>query len=386
MDSNILKTIADLQLKMNNISENISSIRQKINSIELDTRRCLKANTPIPPGIGCKFAYDQNGLILKTLPLSQSDIPQLEIDRIKGLKDLLNDKFSKNEFEKLITQVTNSIIHKSDEIYGTGCKINFDKNGFVISTSELSKEDIPILDMEGINGLLDRLKLIESSIKSNHLDDDTFKINSGEGCKISFDSKGRVIKGEKLSINDIPLDLINRINIIESNMLKFGSQQSIDILNEKISKKIDSNNSISSGTFTKITFDKNGLIIKGESLSKEDLPTLNITDINGLNEIIKDLAKKSEIITLSESIDSLTTFITKVGDVLAMKNSLNNKADKSEIDSLKLSINSIKGNILEMNSKIPYDTINSYLEKLDKQIIDLSGRISVIEKKLDINI
>lgn len=386
MNDNTLKVIADLQVKMNNITENLITIKQKINAIELDTKRCLKSNTPIPPGIGCKFSYDSNGLILKSIPLSSSDIPQLEIDTIKSLRSVLNEKLGRAEFEKIQIQSFNNIIKRSDKIFGTGCKINFDKNGFVVSASDLTKEDIPIIDLEGVNGLIDRLKLIEDSIKDKHEDIDSFSIIPGTGIKISYDSKGRVIKTEGLSLDDIPNELINKLNGIETRMLDFASQSAVNNILSIIENKLNSNNKIQSGIFTKVQVDSNGLIVKGDRLSKEDLPTFGISDINGLESIIKNKVDRSEINNISDTISSLLSFVNKVGDITAIKTSLDNKAENSQIEYLKTILSNIQNSIDIINSKIPIDSISKCIEELQNEMISISGRLSVIERKLNIDL
>lgn len=384
MDENILKRIAELQIKMNDMTEDVSSIRQKINGLELDTKRCLKSNVPIPPGIGCKFAYDSNGLILKTIPLSPSDIPQLEIDSIKSLRLSLNEKISRSEFERLQIQAINGINKRSDKVFGTGCKVNFDENGFVISGLDLTKEDIPLIELEGVNGLVERLELIEASIKDKHENIDSFKINPGIGCKLSYDSKGRIIKSEDLSIDDIPRELMRQMNEIESQMTSFASQVSVNNLMKNIENKLDSNSKIQPGIFTKVTVDNKGLVTKGEKISKSDLPQFSISDIIGLESAIRNKANQSDITTIFNSIETLSSFVSKVGDINAIKTSLINKAESSEVRELKTHILGIQNSIDLINSKVPLDTINICIDNLEKEINSLLGRISVIEKKLTI--
>lgn len=387
MSENTSKLIADLQIKMNEMSENVANIKQQVNAHTIDIRRCLKANTQIPPGIGCKFAFDSNGLILKTIPLSPSDIPNIEIDSIKELREILNGKMSKSEFEKLKIISSNNSIKKSDEIVMTGCKVNIDKNGFVVSISDLLPEDIPVIEMEGINGLIDRLKLIESTIESNHKkEDESFLVNPNTGCKISYDSKGRVIKSESLSMDDIPREIIRRLNEIESTNVDKASQSSITEIISKLNKKLDSNPSIQSGTYTKVTVDKNGLVIKGEKLVRSDLPSFSIQDINGLQSALRNKAEQSDITNIYNTLESLSSFVNKIGDINALRISLDHKAEQLELESLKLNLSTIQDTVNQIMINIPYDTINQCISNLEKEINNLSGRIAVLERKLNDNL
>lgn len=379
------ENIIKIENQISSLMESIKDIQKSINGLKLNERNYLTSNTPIPPGIGCKFAYDSKGLILKSCKLDISDIPELQIENIKGLRDILNNTITMTEFERLQIQSNNNILKRSNEIYGTGTKINYDKNGFVISSSDIEVNDIPLLPISKIDGLNEKLELIQSSIKLNNNINESFSVNSGIGCKISYDEKGRVIASQSLSIEDIPNEIISRLNILESKIPSLVSQHTIDGLLSTVNKKIDGNDKIIPGTFTKVNVDSKGLVTFGDKLSKEDLPDLNIEDINELEALLRSKANQNDIVSLNESINSIISSLPKLVDINTLQNSLKGKAEMIEIIKLSNSIKSLKETVDSFIIKTHYDTIEDQFKNIQLELSSLEGRISILEVKLGLH-
>ena len=336
--------ILELRDKIENLSISVETMKKSINSLKINDQRRVDANNPIPPGIACKVAFYKNGLIIAGIGLELSDIPQLEIDKINNLKQYLDNKASTKDLEKFKVDITNMInptIKTFNEIAGTGIKVNYNSDGRIISSSELLISDIPVLPITKIEGLID----IINDLKSKSISEDntieeipSIKVSPGTYTKVNVDKYGRVTNGDKIGINDIPIEIINRLNSIESRMVNFASQNSIDIINKDLVNKITSNKSITPGTYTKVKVDSKGLITSGEKLTIRDLPELSISDINGLDKIIRNKADSLDLINLTDTVSSMVNSISKIGEIDGIKNELNDKASEIDVKNIKSKI------------------------------------------------
>ena len=382
--------ILELRDKIENLSISVETMKKSINSLKINDQRRVDANNPIPPGIACKVAFDKNGLIIAGIGLELSDIPQLEIDKINNLKQYLDNKASTKDLEKFKVDITNMInptIKTFNEIAGTGIKVNYNSDGRIISSSELLISDIPVLPITKIEGLID----IINDLKSKSISEDntieeipSIKVSPGTYTKVNVDKYGRVTNGDKIGINDIPIEIINRLNSIESRMVNFASQNSIDIINKDLVNKITSNKSITPGTYTKVKVDSKGLITSGEKLTIRDLPELSISDINGLDKIIRNKADSLDLINLTDTVSSMVNSISKIGEIDGIKNELNDKASEIDVKNIKSKINTIQNSLDNLINKIPGDMIMEQLSQIMNEVSVLSGRISVIENYLNI--
>lgn len=378
-----MKIINDLQNRISELVEEVTDLKQSVNGLKLNEQKHLSANTPIPPGIACKFAYDANGLILKAMPLVASDIPMIDIDTVKGLKTLLDEKISESELERLTIQLNNSITKRSNTIAATGCKANIDANGFVVSVSDLTEEDIPIIGISKVKGLAEILEVLQSSSSGGtSIIEDVFKVEPGTGCKVNYDNKGRILSSIPLDINDIPMDLITKINEIEAKIPLLAAQATVSSLIQSIGSKLDKNNPITSGTFTKVFVDSKGLVTKGEKLTKDDLPSLSISDIEDLEKELRSKASQSDITDLNEMVTNVYSIFNKLGDVNSFKTLLDSKAEIKEVKELRNSVIEVEDLMQRFIEKVPSDTIMDTLQDMQKEISSLSGRLSIVETKL----
>lgn len=137
MNMNI-EAIKQIQRDIFNLKEVDEEMSKTIEGLKIDKQLYLRANEKIKPGIACKIAYDENGLVISAEDLDQSDIPKLSIDKIQGLRDALADKASRKDLKNISIDLEE--IFKERDIYGTGCKVNYDKYGVIQSSTELFRK------------------------------------------------------------------------------------------------------------------------------------------------------------------------------------------------------------------------------------------------------
>jgi len=384
----------DLILTLNQRIEEVESIvigiEKVVNALKINDQQRLIANPPIPPAIACKVAYDKNGLVIRGTNLDQSDIPELGIDKVLNLRSSLEDKASKKELQSFKNEVTNIIqptMNKLNQIVGTGTKVNFTADGRIVSVADLLPSDIPILPMAKIDGLEAIISSFNSLMVTSHKEDEvpTIKVSAGTYIKVTVDQYGRVINGEhKLGLNDIPSELISRINTLESRFVNIPSQQTIDAIQQELVNKLDANEPIVPGTYTKVRVDSKGLVKVGDKLTIRDLPELNISDIVGLDKAIRDKADQNDLLEIRDTVTSLVSSLSSIGEINGIKNELINKASDSELKTLTSKVNRMQGTMDNLINKIPSDMITTQLAQIINEVSILSGRIASLEHHLGI--
>lgn len=381
--------IIELQNKVTNLEESISDISKVINVLKIDSQLFLKRNVDIPPGIATKIAYDKNGLVIDGNKLKASDIPEITIDGVKDLRRILDEKVTKYDLSKSLESNLSLYNNAPGDIVNTGCKINYDANGRIVSSANLAIDDLPDISITDILDLSDELDLIKSQLisPSTVIEEKTVKIEPGTFSKISFDENGHVIAGNKLSMDDIPVDITIRLNEIENKLPNFASQKTVAAMNNSISKKLDANEySIKSGTFLKVTVDSKGLVINGDSeLTKKDLPELSIDDIIGLEFKLRSKADQDTLIDLTETVSMLVSNMDKIGNVLALESKIESKAEDRDLKEIQIRMKSIQTLMDTLSNKIPNDVIMEQLQNIQNELSSLSGRISTIERKMNMN-
>lgn len=381
--------IISLQNKIEELSSAIDIMGKTVNALKINDQRRLTSNTPIPPGIACKVAYDSNGLITRGTSLEVSDIPQLDIDKIINLKKHLDDKASLKDFEKFksaITEMIKPAVNKLSQIAGTGIKVNYNSDGRIVSSSDLLPSDIPVLPISKIEGLSDIISHLNIQKISENAEDSipNIKVNPGTYVKVSIDKYGRVITGEKLGMNDIPSELISKLNVIESKFVDIPSQQTIVAIQKNLVEKLDGNLPIIPGTFTKVKVDSKGLVTFGDKLNIRDLPELTISDITGLEKVIRDKADYKDFLSLSDTVSSLVNSLSAIGEISGIKNELHSKAKDEDVKKLSSSVSQIKHTLDSLVNRMPSDMISDQLTQIQNEVSMLSGKISAIENHLGI--
>lgn len=375
--------IVDLQKRLSELEEELLSTKQAIKRVEIDNQSKLKANVDIAPGIATKVAYDKNGLIIKGTHLDVSDIPVLQIDSIDGLRKILDGKISKEDVNDLNLDHSNDKT-KDTVIVGTGTRINYNEDGMIVSSSELIADDVPILPISHIDGLMDEINSIKSNTTSSPEPVvERNPIVPGTYPKITYDSDGRVVSGSKLSMDDIPIDLIIKINEVEGSIPLMVSQKTIDGINKNLNKKLDENPKITPGMYTKVKVDEKGLITSGGNITIKDLPEMNISDIVNLDSAIRSKANQDDLIALSETVSSITNSLSSIGDINAIKHDVSTKASDKEVKEIGTKVSSLQKLMDTLSLKIPNELIMEQLELIQNELSSISGRVSVLEMKLN---
>ena len=384
---------ASLAMEMNKLNSRIEELLsrideldKKVTSIELNEQRYLKKNNPIPPAMGIKVAYDENGLIKTSMGLLSSDLPEITIPSITGLQEVLNNKADINNIPNI-----DHIKTRSNKIYATGTKINYDENGYIISSSELSADDIPILPISKIEGLSDAMELAMSITNSyitkplvEDLPQESFP--AGIYTKVNIDSMGRIIAASNITIEDIPDELVSKVNIIESMIPNLASQTSIDGLSASLNNKLDKNLPVEPGTYTKVTIDKQGLVLLGKNLTKEDLPDIDINDIDGLRSELNNKSTIEQFHELNESMQILMRSINDIGDLIKLKNELPKLVSDEKFRLLQDEVSLLHSTFDELNEKIPNDTILDQLKVITTNLSNFNQRLSVMENKMGVTV
>ena len=132
--------------------------------------------------------------------------------------------------------ITDAIVANTPITAGTATKITYDVNGLVVSGTSLSASDIPDLDWS--------------------------KITTGIPTTLAG-------YGITLSASDIPT----------LDWSKITSGKPTTLAGYGITNAIVANTPITAGTATKVTYDVNGLVVSGTSLSSSDIPTLDWSKI-----------------------------------------------------------------------------------------------------------
>jgi hypothetical protein len=341
----------------------------------------VASNNLIPPGIACRLTYDAKGLILKGEGLRVEDIPELPIEKITGLLKVLGNKLEPSALDNIKPKedpFTNKIQA------GTGTKINYNENGLITSSSDLLTSDIPELPMEKIQGLNDKLNFLESQINNTPDENiEKFSVNPGTYTKVTYDSLGRITGGSKLSMDDIPMDLISKMNILESRIPLLASQQTVNAIIEDLKNKLNSNTPITPGIYTKMTVDEKGLVTFGESLTIKDLPEFQISNITNLESILRKKADQSDLIQLTNTVSSIVSNGGST-DIIRIQSELGSKASNDDLKVVSNKVDTVKQLVDTVIEKLPGDLIIEQLNQIQNTLSALSSRVTIIEKQLKI--
>lgn len=382
-----LERISILFKDVESLTAKVDQLTKEINGLKIDEQQYVPMNRSISPSIAPKIAFDSNGLVLKGMPLDPSDIPDIQISQVSGLKNILDNIADPADLKKLSADIKNMIVKRSNNPSKSGTKINYDENGFVVSSSDLSVDDIPTLPMSKIDGLSDLIDIIKSisdinsashgSVTESHI------TKSGTFTKVSIDQNGRVVNGERITSNDLPIDFVNRINQMESMILNAAPVDVIDKMNKSLLKKVDANpNPIIPGSYVKVSVDSKGLVTGSGDLTVSDLPELTIDDITGLKKELNQTAKYTDIADLNDAISKITSNLHTIGDITQLKTSVKLKADADQVGRIEKELASVKEIVTTMQEMIPVEFILTELKTIAEKISTIEGKIAVLENKI----
>lgn len=375
------EVFVELQNQINTINQSLSDIKKTVNLLKLHDQSYVESNSKIPPAVATKVAYDEKGLIVSSSQLESSDIPDISIDQVTNLRETLSSVPSITQVNKMIDDI--DIPRKSDSATATACKVNYDSNGYVVSGSSLTLDDIPNIPMSKIIGLDDAIQSIVPQNIENESVVTKAKVTSGTFTKVTINSDGSILSGNTLLMSDLPMDLINRLNHIESKLPLFVTRETFDSMSKEASKI--SNLSIPNakpGTYAKVTINSNGMVTKGDNLSISDLPEISTSDITNLDSALRNKADQSDLIKLNESINSIISMTSEITDMNTMKSQIETKASKSDLAMLSNKIDTLQKNMDTMFKLATLDSLVLQIESLQSDIDTISGKVSAIEHKL----
>lgn len=350
---------------------NIDDIKKSVASLQIAIDMIKNSMNTIIPGTACKVVFNCNGIITKTEPLSASDIPDISIDQVIGLKKALEAKTN--------VPVLKSI-SKGDTV-ATGCKVNYDANGFVTGSAPLTEEDIPILPISHIDGLEEVIDNLRSRTVTPYTEHDTV-IVPNTACKVSFNKFGHIIDTAKLELTDLPKELITKITQMENIMSGLATKNAVDIVKKVIESKIDANQPIEAGTYVKVTVDSKGLITGGKGLDLSDLPELHIGDIINLR---MELNNRVGIDTFNRLQDEFNIYASSINTqkiTETIDSAIKDKVNKYEVDNIRSNINDINTRIDSIITNLPSAEIHTEINELKSIISELVGRVSTLESRL----
>jgi hypothetical protein len=377
----IRATIAKMQTELSSCESRLEAGLKDITSLQLKTANMFSNTVDVKPSTATKVVFNRYGQIVNTEPLSQSDIPEINIAKVNGLQGRL-DRYATQDDIKQILDLINRKTATGDAIK-TGTKVSVDDNGRVVNLGSLTADDIPKLPVDKINGLKDSLDYLNRVINSRpatpYTPGSPYTIQPGTGTKITYNSSGMVVRSTNLSVADIPTSLLDDITELHNQLAKAATKADILTIANALAEKVDKVKTIP-GRYTKVTVNKYGQVIDGDYITKDDLPRFNVSDIAGLNEALNNTAKKEDINSLR----------SKIGTV-----EYDNGIIKSQINVLNRDLNNLidvvqklSNTVAELQQRIINPT-PSHEEVLLAEIANLksanatlSARINTLEQKV----
>ena len=114
----------------------------------------------------------------------------------------------------------------------------------------------------------------------------------------------------------------------------------------------------------------------------KDLPELNIKDIIGLDEALRNIPSIDQFMNLNDTVSSIMNITDKISDVSKLQKSIENKVDNKDYRILENKVDNIQNLVDNLVDSIPNDSILTQLDYFNKEISNLSGRISTLENKI----
>ncbi len=327
----------------------ISTLEEELSALKIDHQMLVKGKK-IHPGSGCKVFYNTDGLIIGAQQLTDKDIPQLPISKIKDLETRISQLASKEELNEIKQQLEGMYDHT--ETTKTGTKVNVDKHGFVNDTTDLTSEDIPELPIDKIAGLRNELESLKQSPVQN------MPIKAERAIALYYDKNtGRVLGPAQLEFADLPQELYQKLMTLYNMVGNKVDQSELTQFMAKIEPFIPTAIP-ESGAFYGVLIDDCGHISGiHRKLRPEDIPELPMSHIFGLESSFSEFDHIQQTLTvLTNKIDALSNHqppapIVQVPstDIQELKQLLNKvMSDKSVNDELM----SLKSIISELSKRI----------------------------------
>lgn len=378
-----LEEIVSMKSSITRVEDRLAELIKTVNSLTLNQQQSVISNGQMPPGMACKIAFDHQGLVIKGERLVSGDIPQVSISKIINLQKTLDEKLTSGDL-KGIEDSIKRLGKKKRIVPGTGVKINYDEDGTINSASDtLLISDIPQLPVTHVTGLKEKIVELELNINSSKVFESAVvgSTNPGTYTKITCDKDGRIVRGEKLSVNDIPVEIVNRINLVESRASELASQQTVNSLSTDLKGKVTGNKSIQSGIYTKVHVDNKGLVTAGDKISVDDLPVIRTKDILNLDTTLRKKADQSDLVELHNLVASMTNVDQSV-NIERLKTQMGGKADAAEVKGITHRLNSVDVKLDKIINGEFTEQLSREINDLKVIVSNLSGMVTNLEQRI----
>ena len=377
--SNNIDTIISIQKKLGELTQIVSDQKKQINALKIDKQMFVKCESPIRPGVATKVAYNNKGLITATALIEESDLPMISIGKINGLDKIVGEKADVAQVERLSIQLNN--VYRKTDIVQSGCKVNIDEHGLVVSVADLCIEDIPSIPISKIENLENELSLLRASIPREIKIPEEINVNAGTGCKVTYNNHGHVISSSALDITDIPNELLIKINSIETSLTSFVPKSALTNLRSQVVTKVTANAPITPGVFTKVTVDDKGLVTSGRQLEISDLPVIEIDDVNGLRSELLNTITRAELVEVNAALTNITNRLNSLNNYSSTINEIKDKASKSEVAELRSIVSELKLLVGKLTPSISIDVVVDQLNSINNDITTLASRVAILERR-----
>jgi len=377
----IRATIAKMQTELSSCESRLEAGLKDITALELKTANMFTNTVNVKPSTATKVIFNKYGQIVNTEPLSQSDIPEINIVKVNGLQARLDKYATQDDIKQILDLINRKTATGSAT--KTGTKVSIDANGRVVNMASLTADDIPNIPVDKVNGLKQSLDYLNRVINSRSVTPSTpgssYTVQPGTGTKITYDSSGRVVRSTNLSVADIPRSLLDDIAEIHNQLANVATQADILTLTTVLAGKADKVNTIP-GNYTKVAVNQFGQVVDGGYLTKDDLPRFNISDIAGLTEALNNTAKREDINSLRSKIGTVeyNDSITK-SQVNVLDRDLNNLTDI--VQKLSNAVAELQQHIINPTASHE-EVLLAEIEKLKSTNATLSARINTLEQKV----
>lgn len=224
----------------------------------------VTSNADITAATHSKITYDSKGLVTDGSDLVQADIPNIEISQVNGLSDALANSsggsgvvlsnntdntvqasWTGGNTAKLVTDVSlatsltglatttqldSKLDKNTDIVAGSGTKITYDTKGLVLSSTNITVDDIPSLTISKITDLQTSL-----DGKVNVL---TTPATAGTYQSVTINSDGLVTTGGPLTADMVPALATSQITNLDSTLAIKANQTSVDALSALVNSTI----------------------------------------------------------------------------------------------------------------------------------------------------
>ena len=187
-----------------------------------------------------------------------------------------------------------------------------------------------------------------------------------------------------MGVEDIPESIREGIssNLSSIKSLNTALTELANTTQQSLDKKIDKASPVTPGTYTKVSVNKDGVVIDGSTLTQEDIPSIPIDRVDKLMDALSRMATTGAIVELDESIKSIQSELTVTTRNIQAE--FSTKVSKEELSAITSSLASIEDQLSTIAKSAISDQIMNELNNINTELSSLSGRVAVLEDRLNI--